>query len=132
MLHLEAGDDGEQLTVINHIRSQSPDIAKGNEDESRTEAVGTDFGGAGDQGIMVGYATRETAEGMPNEWLLARNICAKLRDLRTAGWGFIAFGLLAPNLFATIGILVAHAFAWTTGTPPSTRRRAMRHACPAR
>src|SRR5690606_31951471 len=79
------GDDREQLTVINHIRSQSPDIAEGNADESRTEAVGTDFGGAGDQGIMVGYATRETAEGVPLEWLLARNLCSRLRELQTSG-----------------------------------------------
>jgi uncharacterized protein len=39
----------------------------------------------------------------------------KLRDLKTAGLGYIAFGLLAPNVFATIGILVAHAYAWATG-----------------
>ena len=40
----------------------------------------------------------------------------KLRDLRTAGAGFVAFGLLAPNIFATIGILVAHGYAMATGT----------------
>ena len=39
----------------------------------------------------------------------------KLKDLRTAGPGFIAFGLIAPNIFATIGILVAHTYAWATG-----------------
>jgi hypothetical protein len=41
----------------------------------------------------------------------------KLRDLRTAGAGFVAYGLLAPNVFATIGILVAHAYSLMTGTP---------------
>ena len=35
----------------------------------------------------------------------------KLKDLRTAGWRFVVFGLLAPNLFATIGILVAHVYS---------------------
>ena len=35
----------------------------------------------------------------------------KLRDLRTAGPGFVAFGLIAPNVFATIGILVAHTYS---------------------
>jgi S-adenosylmethionine synthetase len=87
------GEDGERLTVINHIRSQSPDIAEGktenSQEETRSDGVGTDFGGAGDQGIMVGYATRETAEGMPLEWLLARNLCQRLHDLRrdgTLGW----------------------------------------------
>lgn len=40
----------------------------------------------------------------------------KLKDLRTAGWPFVFFGVLAPNLFATVGIVIAHAFAWATGT----------------
>ena len=39
----------------------------------------------------------------------------KLRDLQTAGRGFILYGLLAPNLFATIGILVAHGYSALTG-----------------
>jgi uncharacterized protein len=38
----------------------------------------------------------------------------KLKDLRSAGRGFIAFGLLAPNLFATLGIIVAHTYAYVT------------------
>lgn len=40
----------------------------------------------------------------------------KLKDLRSAGLGFIFFGLLAPNLFATIGIIVAHSYAYLTNT----------------
>lgn len=47
------GDNKEMLTVINHIREQSPEIAG-------SDGKGTNFGGAGDQGIMVGYATDET------------------------------------------------------------------------
>ncbi|MEZ0362996.1 sodium-dependent bicarbonate transport family permease [Mycobacterium sp. pUA109] len=39
-----------------------------------------------------------------------------LKDLKTAGRGFIAFGLLAPNLFATLGIVVAHTYAHLTHT----------------
>ncbi|OBF19812.1 sodium-dependent bicarbonate transport family permease [Mycobacterium kubicae] len=38
----------------------------------------------------------------------------KLKDLRTAGRGFIFFGLLAPNLFAALGIFVAHGYAYLT------------------
>ncbi len=38
----------------------------------------------------------------------------KLRDLRSAGRGFIFFGLLAPNLFAPLGIVVAHGYAYLT------------------
>lgn len=38
----------------------------------------------------------------------------KLGDLRSAGRGFIIFGLLVPNIFATLGIGVAHAYAHLT------------------
>jgi uncharacterized protein len=40
----------------------------------------------------------------------------KLRDLKFAGRGFIFFGLLAPNLFATLGILIAYTYAYLTDT----------------
>ena len=79
------GSDAAQLTVIDHVRSQSADIAKGSRKPKRSGGVGIDFGGAGDQGIMVGYATRETKEGMPLEWLLARNLCQRLHELRVSG-----------------------------------------------
>jgi uncharacterized protein len=41
---------------------------------------------------------------------------SKLRDLKSAGRGFIFFGLLAPNLFAPLGIIVAHMYAFLTHT----------------
>jgi len=41
--------------------------------------------------------------------------CRRLQDLKTAGWGFIAFGVLAPNLFATIGMLALHAYSMAIG-----------------
>ena len=41
----------------------------------------------------------------------------RLKDLRSAGPGFIAFGLLAPNLFATLGIITAHVYAHLTHAP---------------
>jgi hypothetical protein len=40
----------------------------------------------------------------------------KLRDLRSAGPGFIFFGLLAPNIFAPLGIIVAHTYSYVTNT----------------
>jgi hypothetical protein len=43
--------------------------------------------------------------------------CQRLRDLRTAGWRFIVFGLVAPNVFATLGMFVAHGYSWLLGTP---------------
>jgi hypothetical protein len=41
---------------------------------------------------------------------------SKVRDLKAAGRGFIFFGLLAPNLFAPLGIIVAHTYAYLTNT----------------
>jgi uncharacterized protein len=40
----------------------------------------------------------------------------KLRDLRSAGRGFVFFGLLAPNIFAALGIFIAHGYAYLTHT----------------
>lgn len=64
----------ENLTVVDHIRSQSADIA-----------LGTDVGGAGDQGIMVGYATDENDEMMPREYSLARKLITTLREHQLSG-----------------------------------------------
>lgn len=55
---------GENYTVDVHIVEQSPEIARG-----------VDTGGAGDQGIMLGYALSETPEHLPREYVLARNLC---------------------------------------------------------
>ncbi len=41
----------------------------------------------------------------------------KLKDLSTAGWGYIAFALIFPNIFATTGIFVAHFYSMATHTP---------------
>ena len=58
-----AGD----VEIIEHIVLQSPEIAHG-----------VDTGGAGDQGIMVGYACDETPEMLPLEYVLARYLCQGL------------------------------------------------------
>jgi S-adenosylmethionine synthetase len=55
---------GPGLSIRTHVVAQSPEIAQG-----------VDTGGAGDQGIMTGYATRETASYMPREYELARRLC---------------------------------------------------------
>lgn len=41
----------------------------------------------------------------------------KLKDLAVAGWKFVAFALVAPNLFATLGILIAHAYSMILNQP---------------
>ena len=68
----------DHVAILNNVRSQSVDIAQG-------AGSGVDFGGAGDQGIMVGYATDETPEMMPAEWVLARNLSMKLNELWRSG-----------------------------------------------
>jgi len=60
---------GEDYEVKVYITKQSPEIARG-----------VDDGGAGDQGIMVGYATSETENFMPLEYELARDLCRKIYE----------------------------------------------------
>lgn len=83
------GSNPDELTVIDHIRNQSPDIAsgkgEGRMDGAEAGGTGVDGGGAGDQGIMVGYATNETPEMMPREWLLARNLVLGLAEKLKSG-----------------------------------------------
>lgn len=43
--------------------------------------------------------------------------CKRLQDLRTAGWKFVMFGLVAPNVFAVFGILLAHGYSLFLGHP---------------
>jgi len=68
------GFDSKTCAVLSTIDRQSPDIAKG-----------VDTGGAGDQGMMFGYATDETDELMPMPILLAHRLAATLADRRRTG-----------------------------------------------
>ena len=61
---------GNDFRIIENIVQQSPQIAQG-----------VDTGGAGDQGIMKGYATSETEDLMPLEYVLARNLCQKIFEI---------------------------------------------------
>ena len=63
--------DSESCGVLNSIHSQSPDIA-----------MGVDTGGAGDQGIMFGYACDQTPELMPMPIVFAHKLVKKLADIR--------------------------------------------------
>jgi S-adenosylmethionine synthetase len=65
------GFDYETCGVITSVHSQSPDIA-----------MGVDTGGAGDQGLMFGYACDETPELMPMTIMLAHKLTRKLSEVR--------------------------------------------------
>lgn len=63
--------DHHSINVMSAINTQSPDIA-----------MGVNTGGAGDQGMMFGYATNETKEYMPMTLVYAHNLVKKLADIR--------------------------------------------------
>ena len=68
------GFDYETCAVISSIDEQSPDIA-----------MGVDPGGAGDQGLMIGFACNETPELMPAPIIFAHQLCRRLAQLRKEG-----------------------------------------------
>jgi S-adenosylmethionine synthetase len=68
------GFDARTCAIANMIQSQSPDIA-----------MGVDTGGAGDQGLMFGYACDETPELMPLPIMMAHKLCQRLSEVRRAG-----------------------------------------------
>lgn len=70
----EYGFDYQSCGVVTAIQEQSPDIA-----------LGVDKGGAGDQGMMFGYATRETQELMPLPIMLAHKLVRRLAGVRKEG-----------------------------------------------
>jgi S-adenosylmethionine synthetase len=70
----DMGFDSKTCGVLNTIQSQSPDIA-----------MGVDTGGAGDQGLMFGFACNETPELMPLPVMLAHKLVRQLSEVRRAG-----------------------------------------------
>jgi len=76
------GYDATTCGVLNAIQTQSPDIARG-----------VDTGGAGDQGLMFGFACDETPELMPLPIMMAHKLVQRLSEVRRAG----PLGFLRPD-----------------------------------
>lgn len=111
------GFDAESCSILSAIHSQSPDIARG-----------VDTGGAGDQGMMFGYACTETPEYMPMPIIYAHKLVRRLADLRKSQNGQMSY--LRPDTKSQVTIeyegkkpLRVHTVVVSTQHDPSVSQK---------
>jgi S-adenosylmethionine synthetase len=91
--------DAESCSVLNAIHAQSPDIA-----------MGVDTGGAGDQGLMFGYACDQTPELMPMPIMFAHKLVKRLADIRKGYDGVMPY--LRPDAKSQVTKKLYHRNFW--------------------
>ena len=89
----------DKVDIINYLSRQSPDIAQG-VNAAAAEGKATAEQGAGDQGIMFGYACNETAELMPAALMYAHALNRRLATLRRSGF----FAWLRPDCKSQVAL----------------------------
>jgi len=119
--HDEAKDDGEHKPLVEHEGHDDDSMAfvaplQKRKDIATHVRLKSSKKGAYEQLDMIFV---DLFQGLLCLFLLEMGMtaCKRLRDLKSGGVPFVMFGIIAPNVFATLGMIVAHCYSWSIGEP---------------